>query len=111
MSIMRLESMASGKIDSNYITSLDLSVQNLGAKGFDFLLHVYYNGVAGYVALHNVPPYGSVWVPDIPTHQIPFSLLLITNINDYTTTGIITYAKLSGNVVAVYSQEDFVRLP
>lgn len=111
MSIMRLETMAGGKIDPTYITSMDLSVQNLGPEEFDFLLHMYYNGAIGYVALHHVPAYGSVWVPDIPTNQIPFSMLLVTNINSYATTGIITYAKLQGNVVAVYSQEDFIRMP
>lgn len=111
MSIMRLETMPGGKIDSNYISSVDLSVQNLGAEEFDFLLHMYYNGVIGYVALHHVPAYGSVWVPDIPANLTPFSMLLVTNINSYTTTGIVTYAKLNGNVVAVYSQEDFIRIP
>lgn len=111
MSIMRLETLAGGKIDSNYITSMDLSVQNLGAEGFDVLLHMYYNGAVGYVALHHVPAYGSVWIPDIPTNLIPFSMLLVTNINSYNTTGVITYAKLNGSVVAVYSQEDFIRMP
>lgn len=110
MSIMRLESVPYGTIDSRYITSVDTVVQNLGPDAFDVLMQVYHDNNPYYAVIHHVPPYGSVALPGMETHQVAFSILLVTNINSYTTTGVTVYAKLQGAVVAVFSQENFHRL-
>lgn len=109
MAIMRLESVPYGTIDSRYITSVDTVIQNLGADGFDVLVQVYHQGNPYFAGLHHVSPYSAVTVP-VETHLAAFTLLLVTNINTYTTTAVTVYAKRYGELVAVYSQEDFYRL-
>jgi hypothetical protein len=76
----------------------------------DVLVQVLHGGGVFYVALHHVPLYGTVVLPNIATYQTPFSLLLVTNINSYSMTALTVYAKLNGCLVSSYSQEDFHRL-
>jgi hypothetical protein len=110
MSIMRLESVQGGIIDSRYITSLDAVIQNLGSVSFDIIVQTLHNGHGSFMVLHHVPPFGTVEVPGIETLQTDFSLLLVTNGNTYSTIAVTLYAKLNGGLVAIFSQEDFYRV-
>lgn len=110
MSIMRLESMEYGRIDSRYIQTIDLTIQNLSDRVFDVLVQAHHPTGVFYVTLRSVPAFNAVNLTDLYTEQLPFSLLLVTNVNNLGATGILLQAKQAGSVVAVYTQEDFQRL-
>jgi len=53
MSILRLNSVEHGKIDSRFIQAFDLELCNLGSEGFEMLITVYTHRraycIAGYI--------------------------------------------------------------
>lgn len=110
MSIMRLESVPYGQIDSRYIDAVDVVVHNAGTEGFDVLMQMFHQGSPFHMAIHNVPPYQAVALPTVATSQGGFSLLLVTNINTYAHTVITVYAKQNGVLIAVFNQDHFIRL-
>ncbi|NRF95269.1 hypothetical protein HQN89_30770 [Paenibacillus frigoriresistens] len=112
MSIFRLESFEYGPIDSRYIQSVDVIMQNLGPKTFDALIQGFHASDFFHLslyALQNFPEPGStITINNILTHNIPFSLQIVTNTNTTAYTAITVYAKNNGVLVAMFSQNEFL---
>ena len=111
MSIFRLEGQVNAPVDSRYVSSLDITITNIGNRGFDILVHLLHQGELAYEMLNHVKEgYGTLSFTDLNTYNQPFSLLLVSNLNSFHTTGITVVAKQNQITVAIFSQEDFVRL-
>ncbi|WP_314003333.1 hypothetical protein [uncultured Paenibacillus sp.] len=110
MSILRLEAAPYTAIDSQYIQSVDLTVINIGSEAFDILAHGYNPYGVFHVALFHMAAGAVATIPDLMTHYTPFSLLLVTNINHYNTLGATVAAKNNGSLVALFTQDNFIRI-
>ncbi|EXX86297.1 hypothetical protein BG53_06380 [Paenibacillus darwinianus] len=109
MSILRLEAAPHTAIDSQYIQSVDLTIINIGAEEYDVLFHGYNLFGVFHVNLFHLAAGAVTTIPDIMTGHMPFSLLLVTNINHYHTLGVNVAAYNSGALVALLTQENFTR--
>ena len=110
MSIFRLEAAPYQPIDSRYVDTVDLLVNNIGGEPFDMLIHGYNPHGRFYVGQIGLAGGAVVTVPGIATLKMPFTLLLVTNYHTYHTTGIALTLKNGGETVALINQEHFTRM-
>ncbi|MCY9694367.1 hypothetical protein [Paenibacillus alginolyticus] len=114
MSIFRLDSNENHAINSKYIQTVDLTLQNLGNEEFDTLIQGMNPRGTTFIYLYHLhnasAPNSVITIPNIYTNYEPFSLLLVTNINTYTTTAITMHVRSNGNLVALFTQEDYLRI-
>jgi hypothetical protein len=104
-----LHSHPDAPIDSRYIQSADIVVQNLGGQAFDILTEVYLDGALSAVFLHHLNGYpdpgSTAAIGDQYTNYQPFSFRFITNTTTPQFTEIIIYAKNNGSPVATITKE------
>ncbi|MFD0694179.1 hypothetical protein ACFQZT_08745 [Paenibacillus sp. GCM10027628] len=98
--------------DSRYIQAFDLRVENQGEDEFDILIQGESKAGANTLKLHHMYPASSgsnskVIVNEVPTNFGPFSLQLVTNINDASKTAVTLFAKNNGSVIAIFTQQHF----
>ncbi|GGA05489.1 hypothetical protein GCM10008018_59360 [Paenibacillus marchantiophytorum] len=114
MSIFRIDASESQAINSNYIQSIDITLQNLGHEEFDMLIQGTNPSGTTFTYLYHLNPVSAansvIHIPDIYTNYESFSLLLVTNINTYATTAVTLHMKSNGHVVAIFTQDNFVRI-
>lgn len=110
MSILRLNSVNHGAVDSRYIQAFDLELCNLGGEGFEMLVTVYTPSGLLYRGLYHLAQGVSVIIPRITTQFLPFQLIMVTNINKYDTTAVTMRAWNGGQPVAIFTQEEAVRI-
>ncbi|UKS27640.1 hypothetical protein LOZ80_01435 [Paenibacillus sp. HWE-109] len=113
MSIFRIHANENHPVNSRYIQSIDLTIQNLGAEEFDVLIEgMNWNGNS-HLFLYHVysasQPNSVRTITDLFTNYEPFSLQLVTNIQSDQYTAITMQAKHNGSVIAIFTQEDFLR--
>jgi len=109
MSILRLNSVEHGAIDSRFIQAFDLELCNLGSEGFEMLITVYTPQGLLYRGLYHLAQGVSVIIPRITTQFSPFQLIMVTNINKYDTTSVTVRAWNGVHPVAIFTQEEAVR--
>jgi hypothetical protein len=114
MPIFRLASGVNYAIDSRYIQSFDLIVQNLGEHDFEILVQAYNEAGNIHTSLHQVSnrsfPGSTLIVRDIFVHYSPLSFQLATTTLDDDTTSITLIAKNNGNEIAVFRTMDFMKI-
>lgn len=111
MSIFRIYANEHHAINSTYIQSIDLTIQNLGAEEFDILIEGNNPHGNTFLYLYHLDsvshPNSMRTIPDMFTNYAPFSLQLVTNINHSSTTALTLLAKNNGHVIARFTQYDF----
>lgn len=110
MSILRLEAAPFAPIDSTYIQSVDLEIWNTGMEGFEMLVHGYSEQGLFYVQLIHVGPGSTVPLYQMMTEHKPFQLVLVTNVNDYSRTAVTVKVRNQGELVALFTQENMIRM-
>jgi hypothetical protein len=113
MSIFQLHSNVNYPIDSRFIHTCDLEIRNLNVQDMDILIQVNNDFGIFHLSLHHLSPYtqpgSTLVIPEIYTHYSPFSFLLITNLLTTSTTALTLFAKNNGNVIAIFTQNDFIK--
>jgi hypothetical protein len=112
MSIFQLLSNEGGAVDCRYIQTIDLTVENLGEEEFEILIQGESRRGAHLLALHHLSAASSgdgtkIMFSEVPTNFGPFSLQLVSNINDASRTAVTLFAKNNGAVVAILTQQHF----
>lgn len=114
MSIFRLAANVDTPINSIYIQTCELVIQNLGGESFEILVQVSQNASPIHTSLHHVSPLyagGSViTVGDMHTGYSPFSFLIVTSLLYTSTTALTLYVKDKGNLIALFTQNDFIKV-
>ncbi|WMT40188.1 hypothetical protein RE628_23380 [Paenibacillus sp. D2_2] len=110
MSILRLISDDYGVINSRFIQAFDLELCNLGNEGFEMLITVYTPQGLLYRGLYHLAQGVNVVIPRITTQFSPFQLIMVTNINQYDMTAVTLRAWNGANPVAIFTQEEAVRI-
>ncbi|UKS27638.1 hypothetical protein LOZ80_01425 [Paenibacillus sp. HWE-109] len=113
MSIFQLHSKAGYPIDASYIQSCDLEIRNLHVHDLDILIQVNNDFGIFHYSLHNLSglnqPGSTLVIPEIYTHHAAFSFLLITNLLTTSTTALTLFAKNNGQVIAIFTQNEFIK--
>jgi hypothetical protein len=112
MSIFQLSSREGSAVDSRYIQTFDLSVENLGEEEFEILIQGENSSGVNLLALHHLSAASAgagsrLTFNEVPTNFAPFSLQLVSNINDASRTAVTLFAKNNGAVVAIITQQHF----
>ncbi|WP_342415306.1 hypothetical protein NST83_19190 [Paenibacillus sp. FSL R10-2782] len=114
MSVFQLVADANARIDSRYINSLDVVIQNPGSRVYEALMIGYCGDDKIHLSLNQIKTvplvYSTININDVRTSYLPFRLEVITNINQPDSTAMVVYAKNEGNLVAVFTEQDFVLL-
>ncbi|MFB9329633.1 hypothetical protein ACFFSY_27160 [Paenibacillus aurantiacus] len=110
MSVFRLNSAPYEKIDCRYIESADLTITNNGGEEFDVLVELETPHNVIFVGLFHLAPGAVAVAPNLPTNYGSFSLLLVTNLNNHHPTGVTVHVKNHGALVALFTQEDCIRM-
>jgi hypothetical protein len=110
MSILRLNSVDNGTVDSRFIQAFDLELCNLGNEGFEMLITVYTPQGLLYRGLYYLAQGINVAIPRITTEFSPFQLVMITNTDKYDTTAVTLRAWNGTYPVAIFTQEQAVRI-
>ncbi|MEW9700276.1 hypothetical protein [Paenibacillus sp. SI8] len=115
MSIYQVVCSENEAINSRYIQSIDLTIQNLGHEEFDMLIKGLNSHGTAFIYLYHLnkssDPNSVITIPDIYTNYEPFTLQLVTNRDTRSTAAITMYVKSNGNLVALFTQEDFSKIP
>jgi hypothetical protein len=112
ISIFQFISHEGAVVDSRYIQAFDLIVENQGEEEFEILIQGESERGARTLALHHLSAasigVGSkVTFSDVLTNFGPFSLQLVSNINDASRTALTILAKQHGAVIAIFTQQHF----
>ncbi|WP_261304757.1 hypothetical protein [Paenibacillus andongensis] len=112
ISIFQFISHVGAAADSRYIQAFDLTVENHGEEEFDILIQGESECGANTLMLYHMSAaskgIGSkVTVSEVPTNFGPFSLQLVSNINDASRTAVTLFAKQGGSVIAIFTQQHF----
>lgn len=113
MSIFQLHSNVNYPIDSRFIHTCDLEIRNLSVQDMDVLIQVNNDFGIFHLSMHHLNHYphpdSTLVIPDIFTQFSPFSFLLITNLLTTSTTALTLFAKNNGNIIAIFTQNDFIK--
>jgi len=110
MSILRLDSVDYGVVDSRFIQAFDLELCNLGQEGFEMLVTVLTPQGLLYRRLYHLAQGVNVVIPRITTQFSPFQLIMVTNSNKYDMTAVNLRAWNGTYPVAIFTQEQAIRI-
>jgi hypothetical protein len=112
ISIFQFISHEGADVDSRYIQAFDLMVENQGEEEFDILIQGESAHGANTLMLYHMSAASTrigskVTISEVPTNFGPFSLQLVSNINDASRTAVTLFAKHSGSIIAIFTQQHF----